>query len=224
LNDIRTILSGSPRCVLDVGAHVGESATAFRRAFPAAAIHCFEPDPENFSALVQNTRRDSHIHCTQVAVGREAGSALFHRNAGSQTHSLLDVAAGAEAFVVAPAILTAANDITVNVVTLDEVCLASRERPDVVKVDSQGFELEVLSGATRLLGGSRPPLLYLEVSFVRGYEGQPLFDDVYRWVFARGYRIVGLYEAGFRTHYYQVGANALFVHESMGQRHPPRGR
>jgi hypothetical protein len=125
---------------------------------------------------------------------------------------------GRPVLFVAPAILAARDDITVKVVTLDEICAKTREHSDLVKVDAQGFELEILNGATRLLIDGRPPLLYLEVSFVRLYDGQPLFDDVYRWLFLRGYRLVGLYEAGFRTHFYQVSANALFVHESMGQR------
>jgi hypothetical protein len=106
----------------------------------------------------------------------------------------------------------------VKLVALDDVCAESGEHPDLIKVDAQGLELEVLSGASNLLTGKTPPLLYLEVSFVRFYEGQPLFDELYQWVFVRGYRLTALYETAFRTHYYQVGANALFVHESMGQR------
>lgn len=218
LDDVRTILSGSPRCVFDVGAHVGQTAIALRRAFPAATICSFEPDPENFTALVRNTRHDQGIRCMNAAVGREAGSAWLRRNAGSQTHSLLRVAPGADNYVVAPAVMTPVNEIAVKIVALDDFCAATGEHPDVIKVDAQGFELEVLSGASRLLTRNRPPLLYLEVSFVRVYEGQPLFDELYQWVFLRGYRLVGLYETGFRTHYYQVSANALFVHESMGQR------
>jgi hypothetical protein len=58
LNDVRTILSGSPRCIFDVGAHVGETAIALRRAFPEATVCSFEPDPENFTALIANTRRN----------------------------------------------------------------------------------------------------------------------------------------------------------------------
>jgi hypothetical protein len=66
------------------------------------------------------------------------------------------------------------------------------------------------------------PIVYMEVCFVRYYEGQPLFPEVYEYLYDRGYRLVGLYETGFLTHFYQVGGNALFVHESVGAR--PRGK
>jgi hypothetical protein len=98
-NDVREILYGPPGCVFDVGAHVGQTGTALRRAFPAATIYSFEPDPGNFAALVRNTHHDAHIHRIDAAVGRESGSAPFHRNVGSQTHSLLNVFAGSAGFV-----------------------------------------------------------------------------------------------------------------------------
>jgi hypothetical protein len=37
-------------------------------------------------------------------------------------------------------------------------------------------------------------------------------------MYERGYRLVWLYEGGFRTHFYSVGANALFVHEAAGEK------
>jgi hypothetical protein len=41
---------------------------------------------------------------------------------------------------------------------------------------------------------------------------------VYQYLFERGYRLVWLYETSFHTHYYSLGANALFIHESIGAR------
>ena len=57
-------------------------------------------------------------------------------------------------------------------------------------------------------------LVHMEVSFVGYYEGQPLFAEIYQFLYDRGYRFVSLYESGFLTHCYLVGGNALFVHES----------
>ena len=79
----------------------------------------------------------------------------------------------------------------------------------------------MLRGAARML--SRPiPLIYTEITFIRYYVGQPLFPDVYQYLYDHGYRMVGLYESGFLTHYYQVGGNALFVHEKHGKRRTQR--
>jgi len=121
--------------------------------------------------------------------------------------------------VVSPQNLKSVADVTVEVKSLDKFAQDFNiEPPDLLKADTQGYELEVLSGATAMLCGAHPPLLYLEVAFVHQYRNQPLFQDVYTWVYDRGYRLVGLYGRGYSTHYYQVGTDALFVHETMGAR------
>jgi hypothetical protein len=43
---------------------------------------------------------------------------------------------------------------------------------------------------------------------VRIYEGQPIFPEIYQYVFERAYRLVWLYETSFRTHYYVVNGSA----------------
>ena len=219
LHDVRAILGRDPRFVIDVGGHVGQTALRFADAFPAARVVTFEPDPENFVTLQRNVANTPRIRAVNAAVGRQSTVSTLHRNRGSQTHSLLGVAEGAQQYVISTDLLERAGDVDVDVVSLDAfLASAGNERPDVVKVDTQGYELEVLGGAGELLAMRPAPLLYVEVSFVPQYAGQPLFTEVYSFLFERGFRLVGLYETGFSTHFYQVGANALFVHESMGAR------
>jgi FkbM family methyltransferase len=57
-----------------------------------------------------------------------------------------------------------------------------------LKMDVQGAELDVLSGATKLIPYIK--WIYLEVSFVSLNAGAPLFDDVYMNLRNFGYRII----------------------------------
>ena len=218
--DVGTILGAHPKGILDLGAHIGQTAVALRSAFPRADIYSFEPDPENFRALVDNTQNDQSIFPIQAAVGREAGRANLYRQVGSQTHSLLPVADRAMDYVMSPGILAPQGQTSVDVRALDEFCDERNvhQTIELVKADVQGYEIEVLSGALRLLGRQRPPLLFLEVSFVPQYQGQPLFADLLAWLASRKFHLVGLYDIGYPTHYCAVGANALFVHASMARR------
>src|SRR5205085_8569342 len=66
-------------------------------------------------------------------------------------------------------------------------------RPDEViylKIDTQGYELNVLKGALKTI--KRAPLIQLETAFSEGYQGQPLIEDIIRFLRELGYRIVAI--------------------------------
>lgn len=217
--DVNTILNGGVRCVFDVGAHIGQTAERLLEEFPNAVVYSFEPQSESFAELCELARASDRIRATNAAVGDAEGEAEFFVNRFSQTSSLLKTADGARQYLVSAEQMDLHSARTVRVLTLDRFCGGQGiERIDLLKIDSQGYELRVLEGARSMLQEARIPLIYLEVCFVRCYEEQPLFQDVYRYLYDRRYRLVWLYESAFHTHFYSVAANALFVHESLGNR------
>ena len=64
----------------------------------------------------------------------------------------------------------------------------------LLKIDTQGYEDEVLAGAGDLIGEFAA--VQLELSFVELYTGQRLFDDFYDHMRSRGYRL-HILEPGF---------------------------
>ena len=63
-------------------------------------------------------------------------------------------------------------------------------RPDMIKLDSQGTELEILRGATECLKWCS--LVEIEVEFISMYEGQSLFHDIMGFMLAQGYDLLFL--------------------------------
>jgi hypothetical protein len=57
--------------------------------------------------------------------------------------------------------------------------------PEIVKIDVQGGELEILRGFGQLLDNVW--CCELEVSFLRGYRNQPLFDEIYEFMVDAGF-------------------------------------
>jgi len=217
LADIKRILLKSPGCIFDVGAHEGDSAVTFLEAFPTATIYSFEPDPDTYNRLQENLKHKRQVHPVNSALGHHDGTQLFFRNRSDQTNSLLSAAPTAREFLTSNDLMDLRSTTTVAVRTLDSFCRENGiSSIDLLKLDTQGYELNVLNGATEVLA-RLVPLIYLEVSFVSYYDNQPLFPDVYSYLFTRGYRMTQLYETGFQTHNYLVAANALFVHESLGR-------
>ena len=219
LADVRRIHPGTIRCVFDVGAHVGQSAALFADSFPAARIHSFEPDPDSFTQLRDLAADYPGVTPVNAAVGDREGDATFFVNRFSQTNSLLRPRDGAGQFLVTSDGLDVQRETRVRVLTLDRYCAEHAiERIDLLKLDTQGYELRVLDGTAAMLRRDAVPLIYLEVGFVPLYEHQPLFPEVYQYLYDRDYRLVWLYESSFHAHLFTVGANALFVHASVGTR------
>lgn len=74
--------------------------------------------------------------------------------------------------------------------TLDALAKADGFSPDVIKVDTQGSELQVLAGAEKCLKSI--VLAEVEVSFFTRYTDQPLLADVQAFMNARGFELIDL--------------------------------
>lgn len=85
---------------------------------------------------------------------------------------------------------------------LDSVCSV---QPDVIKVDTQGTELDILRGAGALLDHTMA--VELEVEFAPQYEGQPLFGDIDSYMRQRGFMLRGL-----RRSYWRNAADYAHAH------------
>ncbi|MBA2279882.1 MAG: FkbM family methyltransferase [Acidimicrobiia bacterium] len=142
-----------PVVILDVGANVGHWTAAARRCFPNATIHAFEPAPPTFDRLQRRFAHDGGVHAHPVALGAGTGSArLGYDVAHTEVASLAVLPAGSETFDVA---VRAGDDV------LDEHAI---ERVHLLKVDAEGYDLEVLRGFVRAFARGAVDIVQFEVS------------------------------------------------------------
>ena len=89
---------------------------------------------------------------------------------------------------------TAGNEpVRVRVETLDGIAATlGLVDPILLKIDVQGYEDQVLAGGRTTCG--RAAAIIVEVSFETLYEGQPLFDDIYRVLTGMGLVFKGTLE------------------------------
>jgi FkbM family methyltransferase len=142
--------------IVDVGANIGQFCLASKLFWPDAKIMCFEPDPDVFADLTENTRHVSDVIAKNVGLGREPGLFPWHRHRLSVLSSFRprsDLVDGSS---------LPKDQVLLPVVRLDDVT-ADLGEVDLLKVDVEGFEYEVLAGATELLKRTR--LLVVEVTF-----------------------------------------------------------
>lgn len=179
--------------VLDVGANVGQYAAGIRRAGFTGRIVSFEPLPQAFAELTRRCAADPTWSAVAVALGKERGHVELNVAGNSTSSSVLPMLARHVAAAPRSAYTTVC---TVPIETLDAVFAehVSPTERGLLKIDTQGYEHEVLRGATqsldKILG------LQLEMSLEPLYEGQVLFREMLQWVYERGFRLAAL-EPGF---------------------------
>ena len=164
----------TPKTVIDVGANVGQFAIAAAKTFPGVAVHSFEPNPPCAAKLRANVTSLGNIKVYELALGENEGKIEFHVNSHSHSSSILPLAKShLDAFPQA----RETSVIPVKVSTLDRVFHeVEMQEPVLLKLDVQGYELQVLQGAADFL--KRVDFVLLEASFKPMYQGEPLFMDV----------------------------------------------
>jgi hypothetical protein len=99
--------------------------------------------------------------------------------------------------------------------TLDDYCKSSEiARIDLLKIDTQGFEVEVLRGSDRMLASDGIILVLAEVQFAEVFEGGATFCDVQQFLARYGFVPVSIYDV------HHIGSragwcDALFAPESL---------
>jgi len=202
----RLLQSLDCRHVVDIGANCGQFALISRKCFPDARIDSFEPLAEPADRFERVFAGDANIHLHRCAIGAEKATMTIHVSERDDSSSLLPI--GKNQSELFPH--TGEREVReVPVLPLHEVIDAGRlSSPALLKIDVQGFELEVLKGCCSML--DRFACIYVECSFIELYEGQALADEVIDYLSQHGFRLVGLYNMTYDKKGIAVQADFLF--------------
>lgn len=172
-----------PRTIIDIGANIGQFSSIGSLFYPEARIIAVEPDPEVAKHLVDRLQHHQLLEVHNCAVGDYCGTVKFNINRDRQTSSVLEL--GRDRMSSFPE-STVVRQAEVPISTIDAL-LEAREimRPALLKIDVQGFEDRVLSGATNTL--KLVDWVILEVSFIDLYRGEPHFQQLLAQLQSNGF-------------------------------------
>jgi len=179
--------------VIDVGARRGEYGNWLRRNGYKGWIVSFEPVAESFGFLAQTAARDPHWLAYNLALGRERGEAKINVTQLTFYSSFRNPSPYAfETFGSQP---TVKFTETVAVATLDEMfdqIISGISDPHVyLKMDTQGWDLEVLEGAAESL--THVMALQSEIATQAIYDGMPMMRESLDYFDRSGFAISGLF-------------------------------
>jgi FkbM family methyltransferase len=204
LEDMQRFLPRDGRpLILDVGANTGQSVKRYRKAFPSSVIHSFEPSQRIFDQLKTNVAGQSDVFTWNCGLGSSVGKQTFLENTHSDMSSFLALSKTGWGKIV--------KESVVDVTTVDQFLSEhSIKRVDILKSDTQGYDFEVIKGAEQSMRRNAIGLLYFEFIFSEMYKDLPRFDEVFRHLTDRGFRMVSIYEMRHQENL-ASWADALFV-------------
>lgn len=212
-------------CVLDVGANVGQYRDFLRdRVLYDGPIVSFEPVGRHIEILRQRAREDRDWHVEGYALGARSGAMPINVMASDQFSSFLEpdttrVSDYGELNV------PCRTEVVV-VRTLDQILPTLRSqlgffRP-YLKIDTQGYDIEVLHGAEESLPAINA--LQTEASVIGIYKSMPSYMDTIRYLNERGFEITGLYPISRDRALRLVEFDCVMVNAAMVGQAPSRPR
>lgn len=158
-NDFMMMVASNLRkdaVIFDIGANVGVTSCIFSSRAPNGSVYSFEPSQEAFGFLWQTLTFNNAANCFpfQLALGAKPGKLQFYEdpNSASASHLVLNGH-------------TLKDGTTFVEVSTIDLFVADKKikRLDFIKIDVEGFELDVLAGAAKTLKSLKPAVL-LEIN------------------------------------------------------------
>ncbi len=173
--------------IIDIGANVGQFASIARSLFSDTPIVSFEPLSQCYQQLVEKKSSLEPFHPVHSALGCTAGNLTINRSASTASSSFLEMADLHKRELPQTAV---SHKEVVQVSVLDEVLPSfGFTAPFFIKIDVQGFELQVLQGAVETL--KQTCAIVVEISSEPLYTGEPAFDTIYCFLRTQGFRYCG---------------------------------
>jgi FkbM family methyltransferase len=214
LASLKSMLPQRPRVLIDVGAHRGQFSAAAHAVFDFQRIFCYEPNVD-LHAELRTAIGTNKLQLFETAVSNRCGQTSFYVHSDSTMSSTV---------VAAPAVLSdlfphddpgAIQARQASTCTLDAALAGMHLTPQdaaLLKIDTQGNELQVLQGASEVL--QRVASCLVEHIFSSPYEQSYHFEDLIQVCWQNGFRCRGALSLSRRTHHRVTAVDFLFIKDA----------
>jgi FkbM family methyltransferase len=191
--------------LIDVGANRGQFTLLIRSIKPECKVIAFEPLAEATQIFESVHANDDSVTLHQCALGSQKDTAEIYVTAKIDTSSFFRPINSSENG--GKKSITEKRMIPIQ--RLDAILADSHlDGTTLLKIDAQGFEKEVLVGASGII--EKISFVYLEVSLVPLYEGQPLFSEIHNYLSELGFLPVKIGHVGGTPKHIQSQADILY--------------
>ena len=182
--------------VFDVGANIGQSALYYNKILKNPKIYSFEPVKSTFRELLSNAKEHHDIVPFQLALGSKEEKVEILLNDQSLNNSLIKEVYSKNGLEKKEIIDVKTADKFFDNLNLNKI--------DILKIDTEGYDLEVLKGAKSLFEHKKIKYVFCEVGF-NDEKDKVNFSDINSFLKPFNFRLCGFYDT------YRVGDNFTFI-------------
>ena len=162
------------RCVIDVGANVGDWSSAVLELISPAKLIAIEPGPAMFAQLREKLGSRANIELHNVAIGETNGTTTLRLTRASTGTSILSPRDEMKQLIGSG--WTVEAEVQCPLRTLDSL-FADISDVSLLKIDVQGYEKEALAGAAGTLAKTK--FLLIELNYMPQYEGGSWLGEIH---------------------------------------------
>lgn len=198
---------GSNPIVFDIGANLGQTILKVKKIFPNSYLHSFEPSKVCFKRITQDYGNVENVFLNNKAVGHEKGSLEFNEYSWSALNSFFKRAYTKSEII---------DTYFVDIISVDDYC-NENDIPyiNLLKTDTEGFELNVLKGANKMMNQNKVQFVFVEIFFHENYIGQSSFSDIFNYLSQNGFNMIRFYDFEYTDEGFASRTDALFINEKF---------
>lgn len=172
----RDVLNIGFDTIIDVGANKGQFSL-IANELKHCKIFAFEPLKSAGNTYEKIFSNSNNIKLFKKALGSSKSKQIINISAKDDSSSILEITPNQTNYFKGT---EKKDELEVNIVPLN-ACVKSTmlNKKTLLKIDVQGFELEVLKGANNVL--KHINYIYCECSYIEFYSGQPLVNEIINW-------------------------------------------
>jgi len=192
--------------LFDIGANLGQTIKKMKMEFPTSKIYAFEPSRHCYEVLKKDVA-NNNVFIYHKAVGAKNDTIKFNEYSWSALNSILKRAFGTAQIL---------DSYDVDLISIDSFCKENNiSKIDLLKTDTEGYELEVLKGASNMMDNNNIQFVYVEVFFKENYIGQSSFGDIYNFLLGKRFELVKMYDFEVTTDGLLNRSDALFLNKNF---------
>ena len=211
-------LFASPLVVVDIGAAGGVNEVSNLASL--CEMHAVEPRDDSYQELIELNKQSPYLKSFSYSEGlaKVAESRTLHVTRIPEASSLYSPNTSLVNRWRSDGGFDVVSEVNIDCTTLEDMLRnAGVDYVDLIKIDTQGSELDILLGAGPYI--NKISIIKCEIEFVELYTGQPLFEDVVSELSKHGFRFVDFFDGGCvgqeRENQKRIWADAIFMKKKL---------